>query len=148
MSDADLRAEVLRLARGWLDTPYRHQASLRGVGTDCLGLIRGIWRELYGAEPETLPAYTPDWAERAGEETLLQAAERWLMPIEDPQPGDILLFRMSASAPCKHIGLLSAPDTLLHAYWGKAVVESHLAPFWRRRHAYSFAFPATPRFQS
>ena len=49
------------LARGWLGTPYQHQASLKGVGCDCLGLVRGIWREAFGAEPEVPPAYAPDW---------------------------------------------------------------------------------------
>jgi len=141
MSDPELRAEVLRIAMDWRDTPYRHQASVKGVGTDCLGLIRGIWRELYGEEPEAAPAYTPDWAEQSGEETLLLAAQRWLRPVPKPQIGDVLVFRMSPEAPCKHIGVLSGPESLLHAYWGKAVVESHLVPFWKARHAASFAFP-------
>jgi len=145
MSDPQLRAEILRIARCWLDTPYRHQASVKGAGTDCLGLIRGIWRELYGEEPEIPPAYTPDWAERSGQETLREAAERWLTPVATPRAGDVLLFRMAPTAPCKHIGILSAPDTLLHAYWGKAVVESHLVPFWQRRHVASFAFPSLPQ---
>ncbi|MEM9842167.1 MAG: peptidase P60, partial [Pseudomonadota bacterium] len=39
------RAEVIEAARAWLGTPYRHQASRRGVGADCLGLIRGVWRD-------------------------------------------------------------------------------------------------------
>jgi len=56
--------KVLALAEPWIGTPYRHQASLRGVGCDCLGLIRGVWRELYGSEPELPPPYAPDWAER------------------------------------------------------------------------------------
>ena len=42
-------------ARRWLGTPYRHQASRMGVGCDCLGLVRGVWRSLYGAEPEATP---------------------------------------------------------------------------------------------
>jgi NlpC/P60 family putative phage cell wall peptidase len=50
MSDTGER--VLALAGGWIGTPYRHQASLKGVGCDCLGLIRGIWRGVYGHEPE------------------------------------------------------------------------------------------------
>ncbi|MGG2476222.1 peptidase P60, partial [Rhizobium sp. BR5] len=29
---------MLALAQGWIGTPYRHQASLQGVGCDCLGL--------------------------------------------------------------------------------------------------------------
>ncbi|MEE8633091.1 MAG: hypothetical protein V3S93_01305 [Methyloceanibacter sp.] len=49
-------------ARGWLGTPYHHQASVKGVGCDCLGLVRGLWRELCGPEPEAMPRYTRDWA--------------------------------------------------------------------------------------
>ena len=72
----DVATEVLTETRGWIGTPYHHQASLKGVGTDCLGLLRGVWRALYGAEPEPVPAYTPDWAEPQGEERLWAAAER------------------------------------------------------------------------
>jgi NlpC/P60 family putative phage cell wall peptidase len=141
MSNPKTRAAVLACAQSWLDTPYRHQASVKHIGADCLGLIRGVWRELYGQEPETPPAYTPDWAESSGEETLLDAASRWLIPIFNPQPGDVLLFRMAETAPCKHIGLLAPNERVLHAYWGKSVVLSHFAPFWQRRYAASFAFP-------
>ena len=59
------RSRIVALARAWLGTPYHHQASVRGVGADCVGLVRGIWRELYGSEAEALPAYTRDWAEAA-----------------------------------------------------------------------------------
>ena len=142
MNEAQTRAAVLACAESWLHTPYRHQSSVKHVGTDCLGLIRGIWRELYGAEPETPPAYTPDWAEITGDETLRDAAARWLTPVTTPQPGDALLFRMAPLAPCKHIGILCAPDRILHAYWGKSVVQSHFAPVWQRRHVASFAFPS------
>ena len=141
MSDAQTRAAILACAESWLETPYRHQSSVKGVGTDCLGLIRGIWRDLYGAEPEIPPAYTPDWAEITGEETLRDAAMRWLEPIDVPQAGDVLLFRMATHAPCKHLAILSAPGQILHAYWGKSVVRSSFAPYWRRRHVASFAFP-------
>ena len=39
---------VVEAARGWLGTPYRHQVSLKGEGADCLGLVRGVWREVAG----------------------------------------------------------------------------------------------------
>ena len=90
-----------------------------------------------------MPAYTPDWAEQKGEETLLGAAQSCLTPIdkEAAQMGDVLLFRMSPDAPCKHIAVMSAPDRIIHAYWGRAVVESYFVPYWRRRHVASFSFP-------
>lgn len=144
-----MRARALTEARRWLGTPYRHQASLRGVACDCLGLVRGVWRELYGPEPEAVPAYSPDWAERGGEEILLAAARRRLieLPLELARPGDVLLFRMSASAPAKHCGVLSALDgpapQLIHAYWGRAVVESWMGDWWLRRRVAAFTWPET-----
>ena len=57
---------IVGCARGWLGTPYHHQASVKGVGCDCLGLIRGVWRELCGPEPEAMPAYTRDWGNARG----------------------------------------------------------------------------------
>jgi NlpC/P60 family putative phage cell wall peptidase len=178
------RSAVLAEAREWIGTPYMHQASAKGAGCDCLGLVRGVWRALYGAEPEVTPAYTPDWAERAGVETLLKAARRNMreIAIEDAAPGDVLLFRMHAHAPAKHCAILdeavppphagevasgasrrgtsrheqlppqsraaraTAPPQagehfLIHAYWGRAVVRSRFAPWWRARCAAAFSFP-------
>ena len=141
------RSEIVAAARSWLGTPYQHQASLKGVGCDCLGLVRGVWRELYGFEPEAPPAYRGDWAEMGPAETLLEAAGRHLVPVEDFKAGDVLLFRMSPGACVKHAAIVSAREAdepearIIHAYWGRACVESWLGPWWRRRIAHSFSFP-------
>lgn len=137
------RHAILAEARDWIGTPYRHQASAKGAGCDCLGLVRGVWRALYGAEPEAPPAYTPDWAERVGSETLLDAARRHMreVPISDAAPGDVLLFRMHAQAPLKHCAILDQEARIIHAYWGRAVVRSRFAPWWRDRCAAAFSFP-------
>lgn len=137
----DGRAAIVAEARSWLGTPYQHQASLKGAGCDCLGLVRGVWRAVVGPEPEAPPPYRPDWAEMGGEETLWGAAERWLRPVEAGEAGDVLLFRMTPGAPVKHAAVLSGPDRMIHAYWGRAVVESALGPWWRARLAAAFAFP-------
>lgn len=136
-------------ARSWLGTPYLHQASLKGVGADCLGLVRGVWREVIGREPETPPAYSTNWAEVEGEERLLQAAERWLVPVEpnEARAGDVLLFRMAPNAAVKHCAILSEDEgpewRMIHAYWGRAVVETWMGPWWRRRLAGVFRLPET-----
>lgn len=141
-----LHEEVVQRARAWIGTPYIHQASCRGAGSDCLGLIRGLWRELYGEEPEPLPPYSPDWAEFEGSERLLEAAQRNLAGIEllHAQPGDILAFRMVAGAPARHVGVLAVGDpgrrTVVHAYSGYGVVESPLTPAWERRVVAAFRF--------
>lgn len=143
---ADDRSRIVAAARAWLGTPYLHQASCRGAGCDCLGLIRGVWRDLYGREPETPPPYTPDWAEATGRETLCEAARRHLseVPVPEAAAGDVLLFRMTPGGPARHAAILSGPDTMIHALSGRAVCETHLGRWWRRRTAFAFAFPALP----
>jgi NlpC/P60 family putative phage cell wall peptidase len=137
------RAAIVAEARSWLGTPYRHQASLKGVGCDCLGLVRGVWRALLGDEPERMPPYAPDWAEACGQEALAQAAARHLVPIPcgDACAGDVVLFRWRAHLPAKHAAILTAPALMVHAHDGAAVAEVALAPWWRRRLAFAFRFP-------
>ncbi|MXN65698.1 peptidase P60 [Stappia sp. GBMRC 2046] len=137
------RERIVALARDWIGTPYRHQASCKGAGADCLGLIRGLWRELYGREPEAMPPYGADWAEAGGRETFLEAARRHMREVDVRQamPGDVLLFRWRAGGPAKHAAILATPETIIHAYEGVSVVESPLVPAWRRRIAAAFSFP-------
>jgi len=130
--------------RAWIGTPYVHQGSVRGAGADCLGLVRGIWRELYGTDPEPMPAYTPDWGEVGGTELILGGAGRYLLPAQDEQPGDVLVFRMRAGAIAKHLGILAeigAEARFIHAYDRHGVVDSPLSAPWRARIAGRFRFP-------
>jgi len=137
------RQAIVAETRRWIGTPYRHQASLHGVGCDCLGLVRGVWRAVVGAEPEFVPPYAPDWAEATGHESLAEAAGRHMLPIPlvDVAPGDALLFRWRAHLPAKHAAIVTAPDFMVHAHDGAAVAEVAIAPWWRRRLAYAFKFP-------
>ena len=138
-----MRAEIVAEALSWRGTPYRHQASLKGVGCDCLGLVRGVWRALLGPEPEEAPPYTPDWAEAAGAETLAEAAARNMTVVvpTDATAGDVLLFRWRASLPAKHAAILIGGDRFIHAQQGAAVATATLTPWWRRRIAGAFRFP-------
>lgn len=139
-----MRPDVVQEARRWIGTPYRHQAAQLGSGCDCLGLVRGVWRTLYGSEPETPPPYTPDWSEPQGEERLWDAALRHLEPADQAGVGDVVLFRLRNGAVAKHLGIQSmvgqAPR-LIHAYSGRGVVESPLSPPWARRIVARFRFP-------
>ncbi len=135
--------DVVAEARRWIGTPYRHQASVRGVGCDCLGFVRGVWRARYGSEPEDVPAYTPDWSEPEGLERMLEGAGRHLIPAPNRpvQAGDVLVFRMRARSVAKHIGIATGPDGFIHAYSGKGVVASPLSSAWAAHIAGVFRFP-------
>jgi NlpC/P60 family putative phage cell wall peptidase len=138
--------QVAAVARQWIGTPYVHQASRLGAGCDCLGLLRGVWREVLGDEPEAVPAYSFDWSEPQGDERLWAAAARNLRGKDKAVEaiGDVILFRMRDQGVAKHLGLqgrVGANASFIHAYTGHGVVESPLSGPWRRRIVARFEFP-------
>ena len=145
----DVGAAALGEARLWLGTPYRHQASLRGVGCDCLGLLRGVWRGLYGAEPEAVPPYSATWAESAapGADPLTAAAARHLVPVADApaacalRAGDVLLFAFRRHLPARHCAIATGDGAMIHAHDGAVVAEVALTAWWRRHLTGVFRFP-------
>ena len=136
-------AVVIATARSWLGTPYHDQASLRGVGCDCLGLARGVWREVVGDEPFPIPPYSRDWGETGPREVLAEGARQMMPEISpaDASPGALILFRMAPRAIAKHVGILTGPDCFIHAYERLGVVEEALTPSWARKIAFAFLFP-------
>lgn len=135
---------IVKLASEWIGTPYRHQGYQKQIGCDCLGLIRGIWHELYGVQPDEPQPYAMDWAENSKQERMLDAARAYLgdeIEIEDMHVGCLVLFRWRENAAIKHAGILSAPHQFIHAYERIGVTRSALVPSWRRRIAAAFTFP-------
>jgi len=135
---------VVAEALAWIGTPYRHQGCRKGVGCDCLGLVRGVWLKLYGRELEDPGAYAADWLQADEGDRLAAAARRHFLQKDTlvPAAGDLLLFRWRPQWPARHLGIALSTDGFVHAYEGaSAVVRSPLVPQWRRRIAAVFAFP-------
>ena len=149
------RARIVEITRSWIGTPYHHQAALKGVGCDCLGLLRGVWSELYEREAEVPPAYTPDWAEKRvaadgkSIEPMLDAADRNLVKkdLKRLSPGDVMFIRVRPSSLVKHCGVISeVGDTLettriVHAYQGHHVREDEIHQNWLNKDLYVYGFP-------
>ena len=131
---------IIAEARLWLGTPYQHQASRCGVGADCLGLVRGIYRALYGQEPEAPPPYAR--AARRGDGEILQAAAlRHLLPMDDVAAGRVLLFRMRRRLPARHLAIYLGEGRIVHAMSGVGVCEIDFTQWWQARCVGVFAFP-------
>ncbi len=141
------RNHIVETARQWLGTPYVHQASTKLQGCDCLGLVRGIWREVVGSEPRTIPNYSADWGEVGGREYLKQAVEEFFnctpnsSSSESLKHGDLILFRWHETAIVKHLGIVTADNRFIHAYEKSGVIESPLVRDWRKRVAGIYSFP-------
>lgn len=142
-------APAASAARAWIGTPYVHGASVKGVGADCLGLLRGVWRDLYGDEPEPVPVYAPDWT-AGGRDTMRAAADRWLKPVDGLHSGGVVLMGIGRSGLADHCGILAgAPGgsmTLIHAcnqrsFSFHGVMETTFAGVWARRSMGVWAWP-------
>lgn len=138
--------KIIEEAQSWINTPYRHQGAQKHIGCDCLGLVRGLWGNVYEAEPEVPKPYSRDWAEQTFDEPMLAAARKYCgeeLSIENMHVGCLLLFRWQAGSAIKHAGILSQPHKFIHAYERISVTDSSLVPSWRRRIAAVFEFPST-----
>lgn len=139
-------SRIVGVARGWIGTPYVHQAANRGAGCDCLGLLRGVWAEITGEPLIPVPPYTADWSEPQKDERLwVEMSDRMLSKrLVDAASGDVLLFRMRHGAVAKHVGLqaeIGNKSTFIHSYQGHGVIESTFSMPWQRRLAARFAAP-------
>lgn len=125
------RAQLIAEALTWERTPFHHQAALKGIGADCIGLVRGSLAALgieargipqnYGRGPDPLVLLAAvDASDQLGE--IAPAAA---------QPGDLLLFRVKRDP--RHFGLLVAPDRLLHADLSHGVVVVPYTEAWQKR---------------
>ena len=136
------REDIVQAARKWIGSPYRHQASLRGAGCDCLGLVRGLWRELIGPEPEPMRPYSPDWAEAGAKENLIALGDKHFVSVDlsDWKAGDVLVFRFREGAVAKHVGVATDKAHMIHAHDGACVAEVAIGA-WRRRIVRAYSFP-------
>ncbi len=75
---------------------------------------------------------------------LADGARRMMLEIgpSNVGPGALILFRMMPRAIAKHVGILTGPDTFLHAYERLGVIEEPVTTAWRRRIAFAFLLPA------
>lgn len=141
------RQAIVQSAEEWIGTPYQHQASVKGLGCDCLGLVRGIWREHVGPEPVALLEYGPSWADVTGVEIFQQALHRYFKPttIDPIKVGSVILFRMQARSIAKHVAITVGCDgeqpLMIHSYNNRGVVLAPLNTAWLRRSVGQFNFP-------
>ncbi len=138
------RTAIVDEARAWIGTRWLHQAALKGVGCDCIGLVAGVARELgiTGAErffaTPALRAYG-----RAPEPRLIDACEMLLDPIRttDAGPGDVLVLRFETEP--QHFALMSSsvPPYMIHALaMARRVAEHRIDAIWASRIVRAFRF--------
>jgi NlpC/P60 family putative phage cell wall peptidase len=130
------RAQIIATARTWLGTRWRHQACLKGVGCDCIGLIAGVALELGSPQAVAFMARTDyrNYGRQPDPKMLLAACTDFLDPVVvgAAQAGDVLLLRFQAEP--QHFAFQSGADYMIHSWAGaRRVVENRINELWRGR---------------
>lgn len=134
---------ITQVALTWLNTPYHHQARVKGVGVDCAQLVAGVAEEC-GLIPAgtVIQNYSPEWHLHNHEEKLVEMLELFKCPEKTGalEPGDILAFKFGRV--CSHLGIYLNGGLFIHARidQGKVVINS-LSGDWLKRHVRTFTFP-------
>ncbi len=137
------REEIVAEAKSWVGTPYLHQASLKGVACDCIGLIRGVYSR-FVPDAVTVPLnYPSTWYLFRAEELLYTEIKPYLVEIasDEAKAGDILLFGFG-KGPAAHCGIKNSDSMFIHSWMdvGK-VVETRLDDFWTSKIRFAFQIP-------
>lgn len=110
-----------------------------GVGCDCLGLLRGVWREVVGPEVLQVPPYS-----RNSSSGLLTGLSRILTLVEDRADlpvGVVIIFKVAPRHEQRHAGITAGGDAFIHATEIGGVREEQLSAAWRRRIEAVYRYP-------
>lgn len=134
-----MRQKIMDKAREYIDTPFVHQARLKGIGVDCVGLISGVGQELNLLEIDytVYPRYSDG--------TLLMKIMKEIfteVPIDKRDHGDIIIYWVDAATKHpQHIGIMTDIG-IIHTYDKvMKVVETHSHPRWDARITNVFQWP-------
>lgn len=85
------RADIVRVARSYINTPFHHMGRNSGVGLDCAGILVCVARELGLVTSDfDVPAYTPVPDGRS----MLEWCEQYMRRVDQAtmQPGDAIVL--------------------------------------------------------
>lgn len=121
------RDKIVSTARGYLNTPYRHQG--RSIaGMDCIGLVIRVGEDCGYKISHSEYAY-----EQIPNPSVLWAGMNAnFKPVKTPQKGDILVFRIFKEP--QHMAIFIDDNRIIHAYENIGKVSEHnFTPAWRKR---------------
>lgn len=137
------REEIVNEARQWIGCKWIHQACVRGVACDCVGLVRGVHEQLTGDAFVGDYDYPATWHLFKEDEKLCQECRKYLteIPVAAAGAGDILLFGFRPRFPAHHLAILTGDGTIIHSYMdvGK-VVETAYNEEWRNMARFAFRY--------
>lgn len=122
--------KIIELARGCMETPFKHQGRVPGVALDCAGVLVHVLTSL------GLPCIDERGYPRSPYKGLIKSILDSQPALEnvgrsDPEPGNVLLMRFKIEP--QHVAIFTG-STIIHAYSGIGrVVEHSIDSAWKKR---------------
>jgi cell wall-associated NlpC family hydrolase len=113
------RQRVVSIAKTWLRTPYVHMGRVKGAGCDCATLIAEVYEEAGLVPRVDLDYYSPQWHLHRDAERYLDRVLSYASVVEEPLPGDVVLFRFGRTF--SHGAIVVDWPKIIHAYVGASV---------------------------
>jgi NlpC/P60 family putative phage cell wall peptidase len=131
-----MRQEIVKAAESWIGTPYHHYAQIKGSGCDCLQLLVAVFTECKLIPEKEWPHYAYDWHMHNSEELYLDGLMKYAKKTDDPQPGDVAMFKFGRTV--SHAAIVISWPMMIHAYNGHGVVyvSAHDAELRGRLHSF------------
>lgn len=122
MSEKEEREAVVKEALTWLNTPYHHEARVKGAGVDCGMLVAEVFERTGLIIHVDVEHYNFDWHMHRSAEVYLSHMTKYMKRVErQPLPGDVVLFKYGRCI--SHGGIVIKWPQIIHAYFSaKSVV--------------------------
>lgn len=110
----DVREQVVAEAMTWLRTPYHHAGRVKGGGVDCATILIEVYA-VCGLIENFDPGFYPmDWMLHRDEERYLGFVLERAKRVENPLPGDVLVFKIGRTF--SHSAIVVDMPLCIHAH--------------------------------
>jgi cell wall-associated NlpC family hydrolase len=107
------RESVIAEAKTWLNTPWHHNANLKGVGVDCALFLYAVYLNCGLIEPTNIEPYSRDWTFHNNHEKFLETVENYAHRVDTPAQGDLIMFKTGKTH--SHGGIILDYPKIIHA---------------------------------
>jgi cell wall-associated NlpC family hydrolase len=122
--------QLIKVARSWLGTAWKHNQAKKGLGVDCVNFVCEVLKESgFEGEIDQLPTRYARVATYNEIEKYIDARAEVIYSV---RPSAILLFNVSGYN--NHLAFATSRNTMIHAcITSQAVVEHNIDGVWRRQ---------------
>lgn len=136
----EMRNEVIRVAKTWLNTPYVTNGCVKGLrgGVDCAMILIAVYAEAKVIEWFDPRPYPDDWHLHKDEERYMNMVTKYAkevngVELRTPKPGDLVLFKIARTF--AHGGIVSQWPSIIHARAPGKVFEEDISRNKSGKHA-------------